>query len=277
MNQISKADFDYFNGGIGAVTTDSSTLISSSKYLNHAGLRALISQEMLRKNGADMPTTAYIPQVAMIFGELADRGELMRLLAEEREKNPVFAAWLDRRHLSDFTAEELKDSRPGTLGARIYDFLANSGFDNDLFYRGMKIENDFQYYQKERVFTHDIEHMVTGFGPNFCGEIALLSANLQSFYSFFTPGLVHHFATLSGYLYTKSMMKANLHYPVVMPAFLEATRLGIEQGARWKKPLLLAQWRDYLDWPIPDLREELGIGETPPDGYWDWTSAASGE
>lgn len=277
MNDVSQADMDYFNGAIRRVTTDSSVLVSSSKYLNDPDLRTLISQEMLRKNGPDVPTTAYIPEVAIRMGALTDQADLTKLLAEERVKNPDFAAWLDRRHLSDFKADELKDSRPDTLGAMIYDFLANSGFENDLFYRGMKIDSDFQYYQKERVFTHDIEHMVTGFGPNFCGEIALLSVNFQAFYSYFTPKLAHYFSNLSAYLYSKSMMKSVLHYPDVMPAFLEATRLGLEQGGRLKRPLLMTPWRDYIDFKLADLREELGIGETVPPGHWQWTSAASGE
>ena len=66
--------FDYvivgaggFNGGIKTVTTESSVLVSNSVYLNHAGLRSLIAQEMLRRNGADLPNTAYIPEVAQIL------------------------------------------------------------------------------------------------------------------------------------------------------------------------------------------------------------------
>ena len=49
MAEVSKADFDYYNGAIKRHTTDSSTLISSSPYLNNPALRQLIAQEMLRR------------------------------------------------------------------------------------------------------------------------------------------------------------------------------------------------------------------------------------
>ena len=44
--KIGDADRAYFNGNIKTITTQSSVQVSSSRYLNHAGLRALIAQEM---------------------------------------------------------------------------------------------------------------------------------------------------------------------------------------------------------------------------------------
>ena len=67
MAEVSQADFDYFNGSIKKISTESSVLVSSSPYLNNARLRDLIAQEMLRRNGADVPNTAFIPEVAQIL------------------------------------------------------------------------------------------------------------------------------------------------------------------------------------------------------------------
>ena len=47
----------YLNSAIVKLETRSSTLVSSSPYLNSAPLRAIIAQEMLRRNGADLPNT----------------------------------------------------------------------------------------------------------------------------------------------------------------------------------------------------------------------------
>ena len=44
MAQVSQADFDYYNGAITKITTESSTLVSSSPYLNNPMLRTLIAQ-----------------------------------------------------------------------------------------------------------------------------------------------------------------------------------------------------------------------------------------
>lgn len=275
MNKISQADYEYFNGAIKKHETESSVLISSSVYLNDAPLRALIAQEMLRKNGEDMPNTAYIPEVAAILHQYEDMPRIGMLFAQEAQRLPEFGAWLNARHLSNFTIDEVKDFAPGTLGSIIYDFLANSGYNMDYFFQGMEITNDIEYYMKERVFTHDIEHMVTGFETNHCGEIALLAANFRAFYEYFTPELAAYFMRIPGYLMSKTVMKGTLHYPEIMAEHFRAEDIGAAQGRSWKKPLLLVPWRNHLDWQLADIREEYGVTNAPPPGYWDWTTAAS--
>lgn len=275
MSNVSQADFDYFNGAIRKHDTESSVLISNSRHLNHAPLRALIAQEMLRRNGADMPNTAFIPEVAQILHELEDVPAIMRLIEEEAVRLPEFRAWLDKRHLSDFKIEEVTGFAPGTLGATIHDFLAHSGYAMDYFFQGMQVRSDYEYYLKERVLTHDVEHMVTGFETNFCGEIALLEANLRSFCNYFTPELAAVFMRIPNYLKSKSVMKNGLHYPQAMVEMGKAQDIGAAQGNSWKKPLLLIAWREHLDWQIADIREEYGITGAPPSGYWEWTTAIS--
>ena len=275
MAQVSQADVDYYNGGMRTFTTESSVLVSSSRYLNHGGLRTLIAQEMLRRNGADLPNTAFIPQVAQILHEMEDMPTIIRLFEEEKQRLPEFKRWLDRRITSDFKVEEVKDFAPGTLGSVIYDFLANSGYNIDHFFQGMKIDSDYTFYLKERVFTHDIEHMITGFETNFCGEVALLSANARSLYGYFRPELASFINRVGTYLKAKTTMKMGLYYPQVMPEMLEAEDIGSAQGKNWKMPLMIVCWRDHLDWKIEDIREEYGITGAPPSGYWEWTTAAS--
>jgi ubiquinone biosynthesis protein Coq4 len=41
-----------------------------------------------------------------------------------------------------------------------------------------------------------------------------------------------------------------------------------------KKPLMVTDWRSYLDWPIADIRRDLGIVNAPEPGTWDWTNEA---
>lgn len=274
MNQISKDDFQYFNGANRTITTESSVLVSSSPYLNHPRLRHLIGQEMLRRNGPDLATTAYIPDVATCFFELEDTAYVDGLFARERANNPEFAAWLDSRHLSNFTAEEVEGYAPGTLGATIHDFLTGSEYQIDYFFQGMEIRTDYDYYKKERVFTHDIEHMVTGFETDFASEIGLIFANMESFYGYFSAELACETQRVSGFLAAKSTMKTNLFYPGVMPTYLEAMRLGIEMGRAWKKPLMMVPWRNHLDWTIEQIREEYNIIGSPPSGQWTWTNDA---
>lgn len=271
MNEAAKIDAgtdDYFNGRIQAIGTESSVLVSSSKYLNHAELRSLMSQEMLRRNGADMPNTAYIPQVAAILHGLEDMGDVIRLFEEEKARLPLFREWLAKRQLADYSLEEVKDSAPGTLGAALRDFMVNSGYQLDIFFKEVQVVNDFTFYLRQTALTHDIEHMVTGYGPNHGGEVALLNANMHAKIRYFRPELAAFFNRVQYYLKAKTIMKDGLHYPEAMVINLEAEHQGAVQGRNWKYPLMLAPWRDWTDWQIADIREELGINPVPAEGLW---------
>lgn len=266
--QIGDADRAYFNGRIQHITTESSVLVSNSRYLNHAGLRALIAQEMLRRNGPDLPNTAYIPEVAQILHDLEDMPRVMELFEIEKARLPRFREWLEKRSLSDFTIAELEHCAPGTLGAAIRDFMVNSGYQLDLFFQEVKVVNDFTFYLRQTALTHDIEHMVTGFGPNHGGEVALINANMHSKVRYFHPELSSFFNRIQYYLKAKTIMKDGLHYPEAMVLNLEAEYLGSQQGRNWAYPLMLVDWRQYTDVQISDIRKELNITPDIPAGLW---------
>lgn len=258
----------YFNGAIRKVETESSVLVSSSKYLNNQELRHLVAQEMLRRNGPDLPNTAYIPEVAQILMQCEDFPRVMALFEEEKARIPKFKAWCDNKALADFKKDEVKDCAPGTLGMALYDFMVNSGYELDIFYREIQVVNDLTFYLRQTALTHDIEHIVSGFGPNHGGEIALLTANLHSKALYFHPELAAFFSRVATYLKAKTVMKDGLHYPEAWALHLEAEYQGAVQARNWKYPLMLADWRAMVDWQIADIREELGITPVPAEGLW---------
>ena len=266
--KVGQGEREYFNGAIKTVTTGSSVLVSSSKYLNNAELRNLISQEMLRRNGPDMPNTAFIPEVAQILMTMEDFGRVMALFEEEKARLPKFKEWCDKRALCDFKKDEVKDCKPGTLGASLYDFMVNSGYELDIFYREIQVVNDLTFYLRQAALTHDIDHMITGFLPNHGGEVALLTANMHSKTRYFHPELANFFNRVATYLKAKTIMKDGLHYP---------EDRGAEQGRNWKYPIMLADWRAMVDWQIADIREELSITPVPEDGLWDGTNRLCNE
>jgi ubiquinone biosynthesis protein Coq4 len=266
--KIGAADRAYFNGAIKKVETTSSILVSSSAYLNHPELRHLIGQEMLRRNGDDLPNTAFIPEVAQILHDLEDMEVIIGLFEAEKARLPLFKTWLEQRSLSDFTLDQTKDCAPGTLGAALYDFMKNSGYQLDLFFQEVKVVNDFTFYLRQTALNHDIEHIVTGFGPNHGGEVALLNANMVSKARYFRPELANFFSRISIYLKAKTIMKDGLFYPEAMALNLEAEFQGALQARNWKYPIMLVNWRDYMDHQISDIREELGITPVLPEGTW---------
>jgi ubiquinone biosynthesis protein COQ4 len=275
--KVGQGERDYFNGGIKTIATESSVLISSSKYLNNPELRNLIAQEMLRRNGPDMPNTAFIPEVAQILITMEDFGRVMQLFEEEKARLPKFREWCDKRALCDFKKDDVKDCKPGTLGAALHDFMVNSGYELDIFYREIQVVNDLTFYLRQTALTHDIEHMVSGFLPNHGGEVALLTANMHAKVRYFHPELAAFFNRVQTYLKAKTIMKDGLHYPQAMALNLEAEYRGAEQGRNWAYPMMLADWRAMVDWQIADIRKELNITPVPEDGLWDGTNRLANE
>lgn len=275
--KVGASEREYFNGKIKTITTESSVLVSSSKYLNNSELRGLISQEMLRRNGPDLPNTAFIPEVAQILITMEDFGRIMALFEEEKARLPQFREWCEKRNLADFKKDEVKDCKPGTLGALLYNFMVNSGYELDIFYREIQVVNDLTYYLRQTALTHDIEHMISGFGPNHGGEVALLTANMHSKVRYFHPELANFFNRIQTYLKAKTIMKDGLYYPEAMALNLEAEFQGAEQGRNWKYPMMLAPWRDWVEWQVADIREELGITPVPPEGLWAETNRLCNE
>ena len=83
--KVGESERQYLNGAIRTVETKCSVLVSRSKYLNHPELRNLIAQEMLRRNGPDIPITASIPEVAQLL-MLEDFGANHPLFEEEKQR-----------------------------------------------------------------------------------------------------------------------------------------------------------------------------------------------
>ncbi|WP_374281795.1 Coq4 family protein [Novosphingobium sp.] len=266
--KVGEGERAYFNGGIQQVGTDSSVLVSSSRYLNHGELRSLVAQEMLRRNGPDLPNTAYIPEVAQIMMMLEDYPRIMELFEQEKARLPLFKAWCDNRSLSDFKKDDVRHCKPGTLGAALFNWMETSGYELDVFYRELVVVNDLTFYLRQAALNHDIEHLVTGFGPNHGGEIALLNANMYSRVRYFHPELAAFFCRIQGYLKSKTIMKDVLHYPEAFALNVEAEFVGASQAHNWTYPIMLADWRAMIDWQMDDIRKELGITPVPPADLW---------
>jgi ubiquinone biosynthesis protein COQ4 len=252
----------------------SSVLTSNSKYLNNPYYRDAFVQQCLRRHGPDLPPTYMVPLMMRAISEVTDRAEAARLIAEEKVKNPAFGAWIDNRQRSIFRPEEVRDSRPGTLGAAIRDFMA-AGYNME-FIKQREAPSDIDYLRQTRAAFHDIEHLVTGFAANTAGEQALSLCNIATFSRYFTPALAQYLSHANSWVSAGGYMRTSLHYHQVLPTYLEAMQLGIAAGLALKRPLFMESWGDYLDWSLEDIAKHIGFVRGPGDA-WAWTTeAASG-
>lgn len=251
-----------------------SILTSTSKYLNNPLFRDMFAQMGLKRDGHDLPPAYLIPEVLRAFNEVTDGPRLFALVEQEKQRLPEFKAWLDERYTSKFTEESLQGYEPGTLGARVYDFIVKSGMDVDFMFLG-EAQTDYDFINKRRIQNHDIEHMVTGLCPSPVGETALIIANGMACHNYFCLDLAAEMNRNGYFLASTGMMRKGLHYPSVSPAYIEGIARGYALGMKQKKPLFMIRWEDYLDWKIADIREEFNFQDGPPDGYWDWTFEAA--
>jgi ubiquinone biosynthesis protein COQ4 len=270
-----KQDREYMEGKARPLSEYGSVLMTSSRFLNSARMRDVYAQEGLRKDGRDVPATYMVHQAAMAIAELTDDDEIERLVAVEKAKNPEFAAWLDKRSLSDFTLADLEGFAPDTLGGIVHNYLFTNGFDLNHSKRGLQPTTDYKFLAKQKVVSHDIEHIVSGLGPNLIGEHALIACNLKCNYDYFSPELACEVTRMSGFLMSTGVMKINLHTPHLMGEYLRAVAIGVEMAEGMTRPLLITDWRAYLDWTIDDIRKDLNILNAQPPGTWEWTNEAS--
>jgi ubiquinone biosynthesis protein COQ4 len=252
----------------------SSILTSSSVYLRNPLFRDVYAQMGLKRDGRDLPSAYLVPEIQRAFDEVVPAGRLEALLAAERRQRPELADWLDARFVSRFDAVALAAHGEGTLGAAVRGFIADSGMEIDFMFRDAA-QTDLDYLNKRRVQVHDIEHMVTGFDPSPVGEIALIVANITANAAYFqdeTAGELNRFGV---FLLSTSLMRAGLHYPKVMPAYLEGIARARALGRRQRLPLFMIRWEDYLDWPMVEIRRHFQFEDGPEPGAWAWTHDAA--
>ncbi len=101
-------------------------------------------------------------------------------------------------------------------------------------------------YGRRITHTHDLFHIVTGYGRDFVGEIALLAFTREQIGS-------RALVVLSAF----AAMKAMRDYPglPVWACRREGARLGRRAGA-----LLHADWEALLAQPLSEVRRDLNIG-----------------
>ena len=249
-----------------------SVLTSTSKFLNSPLYRDIFSQFGLRLVGTDVPNTYLIPDMVRATEEMTD---VARVLAAEKQAKPEFAAWLDKRHLSRWRAEELKEHGPGTLGRRIHDFLTQTGMEMDFMSHAVP-QSDYEYFKRRRIQDHDIEHMVTGLNTSPVGEIALIAFNNIAALNYFSPQFWQEISPGFLFLLTTSLMRASLHYPKTVVPYFEGMAIAHKMAMRQKQPFFFTEWEPYLDWTIADIREELHLTDAPPDGAWADSYVAEG-
>lgn len=251
------ADYAYLMKGIEQVATDSSVLVSSSRYLNDARVRDWVATHLLRRNGPDIPTPSDSIQLVQILREVQDIDHINALFAAERQRNSALDAWFEAGFVSTFGVEDLKDYGPETVGGIFHAQLTGNDLEVDIV-PPFTPRNDFEYFQLRAGQTHDLEHILGGGGFDFIGELVPYYMRLTNLFVHMSPELAGELSAFSILGSTRIITRAVLHYPQTWLTTLDAAERGARVG-RESAPLYMMRYEDVLGLTPEAAREALGI------------------
>lgn len=252
-------DTPYLMRGLTAVKTQSSTLVSSSDFLNEPRLRDWVATHFLRRSGKDVPTTSDAYKLHMILKDVQDQEQIEELFTKERSRSPELDRWMSEGFVSTYGKDELLANPPGSLGYTFGRYLSDNGFEVDIVPRFVP-KTQYEFYALRSGQTHDLEHIVCGGGFDILGELIPYYMRLSNVPRFLSPELAGAVNAMQLFGSTRIMMRTGLHYPQSYPIALQAAQCGLRVGQA-SGPIFMARYEDVFHLPIPEAREALGIRE----------------
>ncbi|HXJ81130.1 MAG TPA: Coq4 family protein [Candidatus Methylomirabilis sp.] len=170
----------------------------------------------------------------------------MGACVERMKSDPAMGRLISQGYTTpDFDLAELMRYPVGTLGHTYAKLLGTQGF-NPHFYRDRPIKTDTDYCIMRVRKTHDIHHVVTGFGMVGGGELGVIGVTAYQ-YGYPAFAMIDLTAVALAFQQAHGFQQA-----------IDFVGAGI-QMARACKPLMGARWEDGWDKPVASWRTELGI------------------
>ncbi len=252
------ADIPYLLRGVMPVSTDSSVLISSSKYLNNPRLREWLAMILLRRNGADMPPQAEMHEFIGILESLRDFDAIERMFTEERKVNPELDAWFSEGFVSNYTIEDFAQYAPGSLGGIFHEQMTAGDYELQIT-PWKQPRTQLEFYNLRSGQTHDFEHLLCGGGFNFMGELVPYWYRLTNVPKHIrNPELAAELNVIHIFGSLRYTVRTMLHYPQVWPTAVNAIQRGMAVGQQ-SDALFMKKLEPVFHLPIAEAREALGV------------------
>ena len=252
----------FYLNGRRKVKTESSVLVSSSRWLNDGRVREWISTENLRRNGHDYPLLYGLPTLMQAVDEVRDVEDAERLVADERRRNPAFDRWLNEGFVSTYSKDDLKAYPEGSVGRQLFEYMDEFDLSPELNSRILdnpdwKPANTLDYWNLRMGQTHDAYHIL--------GEVGFGSVAEYFITGVITGNVFRHLgAELAGALMTVNtlvmfpwMTRTMLHYPGAWPDLWRNLSYGYEVGQQ-SDMLFTSKFEDIMHLTPADARAALG-------------------
>lgn len=266
-------DIPYLLRGITQMTTASSTLISSSRYLNSPRMREWVAQELLRKNGPDLPTPSGAFVLSGIIKEMQNYAEIDAMLEAERKHNETLDRFLSEGFVSTYTLEDLDKYPSDSVAGLFCKQIRDGGYQVNIVPpyepRGL-----YDYWLLRSGQTHDLEHIITHGGFDSLGEVVVGFAKLENIYKHFSPELANELAVMQFFASFRFLSRMACHYPQVWHDMWAAVERGRKIG-KASDLYVISKYEDVFHLTPADARKVLGVREveevdtTLPSRIWD--------
>lgn len=157
------------------------------------------------------------------------------------------AAFRERPRLGRLDVASLARLPAHTLGGAYGRFLQENGLDPSAI-PTLKADEDWEYLSAHLYETHDLWHVLTGFGVDVAGE-----GGLQGFYAAQIPGGLAS-ALLSAVLLNNATLNSHVETERRMSAIAEGWLMG-----KRAESLFGFRFADRFEDSLEDIRRELGI------------------
>jgi ubiquinone biosynthesis protein COQ4 len=169
------------------------------------------------------------------------------------KQDPACAALIEERYMAPpHDLDTLQHCPKDSLGYLYATQMKAKGFRAENLYQGVSIDSEASYLEARLSQTHDIWHIVTGFGVSAVEEIGLQAFHLPQF-----P------YPLAIALLSSSMMSTLLFSPKELPMLLESIQKGWAMG-QLARPLFAQKWEEAWEKPLAQWQTELGIQPLRP-------------
>ncbi len=253
-------EIPYLMRGRRAVTTESSALVSSSKFLNDSRIREWVESQTLRKSGDDVPLTYGIPSLIQAMRELQDHARIEALFDEARRGWPELDRWLDERFLARLKKEDLAGYPADSVGGVFNRYLTLQNLEIDII-PTFEPRSAFEYFFLRGVQIHDFMHILGGVGFDYISETVPAFMKFGNLFRWFEPELAGLLNIQNTFLVMPGITRTLLHYPGSFPAKWKLAQYGMQVGSS-SDALFLPRYEDHLDLTPAQMRERFGIRNT---------------
>ncbi len=252
-------DTPYLLQGITQLATESSTLISSSKYLNNPALRDWIAQEFMRRNGPDLPVPSGAYRLSGIIRDMQDVGMINEMLEQERKRLPELDRFLSEGFVSTYDRADLKQYPPESVAGIFYTIITAGDYQVNIV-PPWEPKSAYELYLLRSGQVHDMEHIITGGAFDSPGEVTVAFARLENIYKFFSPELASEL-TVMGFLGgLRFLTRTVMHYPQAFHDMFGAMERGRRVGQA-SDLFVLSRYEDVFHLPPAEARKVLGVRE----------------